>query len=148
MNKDTRKAEVDKQKLEPPRASQKLALSLYGPVALSFLLCTNAFAFKTEVSYYTVESCHKEGTSGIMANGEVLKNESLIGASWDSAFGTRLLVRNLANNRTVEIVIKDRGPAKRLYRKGRKLDISQGAFSRIADCKQGIVYCEVTEVLK
>lgn len=115
-------------------------------VLLVALLYTNAFAFTTEASYYTVASCKREGTSGIMANGKELKDDMLICASWDYAFGTRLLVRNLANNRTVEVVVSDRGPAKRLYRKGRRIDLSLRAFRAIADSKQGIIQVSVEEV--
>ena len=33
-------------------------------------------------SYYTVASCAREGTSGIMANGRRLNDEKLTAASW------------------------------------------------------------------
>lgn len=108
---------------------------------------TSALAFTTEASYFTYASCIREGTSGIMANGRILNDNSFICASWDYAFGTRLLIRNLANNKTVEVVVSDRGPAKRLYKKGRKIDLSLAAFNRIASAKQGLVQVEV-EVIK
>ena len=115
-------------------------------IILLLLFTTTAQAFQTECSYYTVASCLREGTSGRMANGEVLRDDMLIAASWDYAFGTRLLVRNLANNKTVEVVVKDRGPSRRLYRKGRRLDLSAGAFDKIASRKSGIIQVEVEVV--
>ena len=115
-------------------------------IILLLLFTTTAQAFQTECSYYTVASCLREGTSGRMANGEVLRDDMLIAASWDYTFGTRLLVRNLANNKTVEVVVKDRGPSRRLYRKGRRLDLSAGAFDKIANRKSGIIQVEVEVV--
>ena len=121
-----------------------LAVTIF--TILSALIYQTAFAFTTECSYYTVASCLREGTSGRMANGELLKDDMLIGASWDFDFGTRLLVRNLANNKTVEVIVKDRGPSRRLYRKGRRLDLSAGAFDKIASRKSGIIQVEVEVV--
>ena len=132
--------------IEPPMPGWKFVLAVVIFIILAALIYQTVFAFTTECYYYTVASCLREGTSGRMANGELLKDDMLIGASWDFDFGTRLLVRNLANNKTVEIVIKDRGPAKRLYRKGRRLDLSAGAFDKIASRKSGIIQVEVEVV--
>jgi len=115
---------------------------------LMFVVVSNAWAFQTEASWYSVESCRREGTSGVMANGEVLRDDMLIAASWDYNFGQRLKVTNIANGKSVIIVVKDRGPAKRLYRKGRKLDLSKAAFSQIADLKRGLIQVEVKEVVE
>jgi hypothetical protein len=49
-------------------------------------------------------------------------------------FGTRLLVTNPANNRSVTVTVTDRGP----FIAGRSLDLSYGAFSRIASPGQGV----------
>jgi len=49
-------------------------------------------------------------------------------------FGTRLRVVNQDNGRAVTVRIADRGP----YFGGRSLDLSAGAFSRIASLGQGI----------
>jgi hypothetical protein len=49
-------------------------------------------------------------------------------------FGTRLRVTNPANNRSVTVTVTDRGP----FIAGRSLDLSYGAFSRIASPGQGV----------
>ncbi|TMK83342.1 MAG: septal ring lytic transglycosylase RlpA family lipoprotein, partial [Actinobacteria bacterium] len=51
-------------------------------------------------------------------------------------FGTRVTVTNLANGRSVAVVINDRGPFG-----GRIIDLSQEAFSRIAPLGAGV--CQV-----
>jgi len=93
----------------------------------------------TEASWYSVASCLREGTSGIMANGKELRDEELTCASWDYPFGTVLLITNLANSKTVKVIVSDRGPSKRLYRLGRRIDLSKGAFGQIANLKSGII---------
>ena len=49
-------------------------------------------------------------------------------------FGTRLLVSNPNNGRAVAVTVTDRGP----FIAGRDLDLSYGAFSRIASPGQGV----------
>ena len=90
-------------------------------------------------SWYSRESCLREGTSGICANGEKLNDEKLTCASWDYDYGTLLLVTNVSNGKRVFVVVNDRGPSKRLYRMGRVIDLSKRAFSELAPLKQGII---------
>ena len=53
-------------------------------LTIASLLGTCAWAGEiTECSYYTKASCLREGTSGIMANGKVLRDEGFTAASWD-----------------------------------------------------------------
>lgn len=112
--------------------------------------CTNSEPARAEISpatgwasWYSYESSIKEGCSGIMANGEVYDEKELVCASWDYPFETRLKITNLANAKTIIAVVKDRGPAKRLVKKGRIIDLSQAAFARIADLKQGIIKVKI-----
>jgi len=86
----------------------------------------------------------REGTSGIMANGKRLDDQAFTCASWDYPFGTRLRVESAG--RSVIVVVTDRGPAKRLYRQGRIIDLSKAAFSELGSLKAGIlsVTVEVT----
>jgi len=101
----------------------------------------------TEASWYSRGSCLREGTSGIMANGKELKDHEHTCASWDYPFGTRLILTSLDTQRRVVVVVTDRGPSRRLYNMGRKIDLSKGAFSRIADLKRGVIQVKV-EVIK
>ena len=97
-------------------------------------------------SWYSTESCHAEGTSGIMANGKAMDNEAFTAASWDYRFGTVLRVTNLDNHRSVLVVVSDRGPSKRLVRRGRIIDLSRGAFRRLARLEAGIIKIKVEVV--
>jgi rare lipoprotein A len=53
-------------------------------------------------------------------------------------FGTRLLVRNLANGKEIEVKVNDRGP----FVTGVDLDLSKSAFAAIADPATGIITTE------
>lgn len=121
-----------------PRLIATLVVAIFMSVQ-----ATGAFAFITECSFYTVASCRKEGTSGIMANGKELKDDMFIAASWDYPFGTRLRVRNLVNNKVVEVIVSDRGPNRKLYNRGRKLDISYAAMYKLDGIRRGIIQVEV-----
>lgn len=103
------------------------------------LLFYTSLSWAKTASWYSIESCLREGTSGICANGEVLNDARKTCASWDYPFGTKLQITNLHNGRSVVVLVTDRGPAKRLYRQGRVIDLSKGAFSEIASIKQGVI---------
>lgn len=103
------------------------------------------YAFPATVaSYYTRESCAREGTSGIMANGRRLNDEAFTCASWDYTFGSRLRIRNVDTGREVVVSVTDRGPNKKLYRSGVTVDLTRVAYGRIADLKTGHCRVEVT----
>ena len=55
------------------------------------------------------------------------------------AFGTVVTVENLANGRTVQVVINDRGPFG-----GRIIDLSDQAFARVAPLSQGVCQVRLT----
>ena len=69
-----------------------------------------------------------------MANGRPMDPNAMTTAHPSLPLGTRILVTNPANGKSVNLVISDRGP----YHGGRILDLSSGAFSRIASLGQGI----------
>ena len=108
--------------------------------------CYAAQASVTEASYYTVASCLKESGQYTMANGRLLDDNKFTCASWDYPFGTRLEITNRQTNRKIVAIVTDRGPSKKLYKKGRKIDLSKAAFEAIADLKSGLVDVDV-EVL-
>ena len=100
-----------------------------------------------QASWYSVASCKQEGTSGIMANGKELKDEDYTCAIWGQKFGTIIKVTNIKTGASVQVMVTDRGPAKRLVKKGRIIDLSKSAFQKICDLEKGL--CEVRiEVLK
>ena len=97
-------------------------------------------------------------TRGRMANGEVLNDEAFTAASWDFSLGTRLRVRNQkrrthqngdnpkTNKDGIAVTVTDRGPARRLYRQGRRLDLSQAAFAALAPLSEGVISVSVEQV--
>lgn len=68
------------------------------------------------------------------ANGERMNPQAMTTAHRSLPFGTRLLVTNQANGRQVTVRVNDRGPAI----PGRILDLSSGAFSKLAPASQGV----------
>ena len=115
-------------------------------VAVVLSLSSAAWAYTTEASYYTRESCIKEGTSGFLtASGEVYNENQMSCASWDYPFGTRLKINH--KGKSVIAVVNDRGPNRRLYKRGRKIDLSSAAFGALAPLSQGVIPVTV-EVIK
>lgn len=69
------------------------------------------------------------------ASGQVFDPQALTMAHRTLAFGTRVRVTNLENQRTVEVVVNDRGPAV----PGRIADLSLGAARRLGMVDEGVV---------
>ena len=65
------------------------------------------------------------------ANGEKFDANGNTAAARTYAMGTRLVVRNPHNGRSVAIRINDKGPWGRAYAAGVKLDLARGAAKRI-----------------
>ena len=78
----------------------------------------------------------------LTANGERFDRKSMTAAHEVLAFGTRVRITNLQNNRSVVVRINDRFHS---Y-KGRLIDLSEASFARIAPLGQGVIPIEL-EVL-
>jgi rare lipoprotein A len=78
------------------------------------------------------------------ASGVPFDPQKLTAAHKTLPFGTRLLVTNLANGKTVEVTVNDRGP----YATGIDLDLSRAAFENIASLGAGIINIEYQEISK
>lgn len=74
------------------------------------------------------------------ANGEIYDQEQLTAASLTLPLGTRVLVTNLGNGRTVEVRINDRGP----YVKKREIDLSHRAATILGMLRPGTARVRVT----
>lgn len=86
----------------------------------------------------TTASWYGEAHRGLpMANGEPFNPQALTAASWFFPLGTRLRITH--GPRSVVVRITDRGPAWRLVRQGRRLDLSLAAFRRLGDPRHGII---------
>lgn len=94
--------------------------------------CTRANAAECHASWYGSECAGRP-----QANGKPFDPAALTVASWDYPLGTRLRVTH--DGRSVIVTVTDRGPARRLYRRGRKLDLSKAAFARLSDCNAGVI---------
>ena len=86
--------------------------------------------FQTGMASYYGGSWHGKKT----ANGEIFNENSLTAAHKTLPFGTKVKVTNLDNGKSVVVRINDRGP----YSKGRVIDLSKAAFSRIASISKGV----------
>lgn len=97
-------------------------------------------------SWYSRASTLKEGAGTKTASGEELDDSKFTAASRDFEFGTRLKVTNLENGKTVIVRVNNRGPARRLYRQGRIIDLSISSFSALSRLEKGIIRVKVEEV--
>jgi rare lipoprotein A len=77
------------------------------------------------------------------ASGEVFDMNDLTAAHPKLAFGTRVKVTHLENNRSVIVRINDRGP----FVQGRVIDLSQAAAAELQMVQSGLAQVKL-EVLK
>jgi len=61
-------------------------------------------------------------------------------------FGKYYLVCNLDNEKCVTVRHNDFGPVSSLFRRGRIIDLSRHAFSKIEDIKKGVTRVRIGEV--
>lgn len=70
------------------------------------------------------------------ASGEIFNMNALTCASNTHKMGTKLLVTNKANGKSVVVKVNDTGGFKKY---GRTLDLSRGAFKSIASLDKGVI---------
>ena len=112
---------------------------LVAAIIILFHSCHPAESTTLTASWYDRASCLKESGQHKMANGKELNDEGFTAASWDYKFGTRIRVTNLKNNKSCIVTITDHGPSRRLYAKGRVLDLSRRSFESIANLNEGVI---------
>jgi len=114
-----------KQVLKSILLSASLAFGALAPAAVE------AASSCAHASFYGMG----DGFHGLRAaDGSRFNAHGLTTAHKTLPFGTRLRVTNPANNKSVTVTVTDRGP----FIAGRSLDLSYGAFSRIASPGQGV----------
>lgn len=86
-----------------------------------------------QASYYSYECANLP-----MANGKAFDPEKRTCASWFYDLGTVLVVKSIDTGRSTKVVVTDRGPNRRLVRKGRVIDLSKRAFEDICSTSQGL----------
>lgn len=83
---------------------------------------------------YTTASYYANKFDGLKtASGEIYRHSKMTGANKALAFGTRVEIINIENEKSVIVTVNDRGPLK----PSREFDLSQGAFKRIGKLKDG-----------
>jgi rare lipoprotein A len=104
------------------------SLLLLGTIAPS----AQAASFQCgQASHYGIgDGYHGQRT----ASGQRFDAYGMTAAHPSLPMGSRVLVKNRDNGKTVLVTINDRGP----YAGGRVLDLSYGSFSRIASPSQGV----------
>lgn len=110
-------------------------------------LLTASQAYADTASWYSYQSCRKEGTSGVFtASGARFDENALTCALPHHSFGKSYRVTNLKNGKSVIVRHNDYGPNKKLVKSGRVIDLSKGAFRKIADLKTGVINVKVEAV--
>ena len=117
------------------------------------LLCLSLLAITTQaglaggVPSRGVASWYGEAHRGkLMANGQKFNPDKLTAASWFYPLGTKVRVSVKSEGQiksSVLVTITDRGPAKRLVRDGRIIDLAHGAFKKLAHPDDGLVGVDV-----
>lgn len=77
------------------------------------------------------------------ASGEVYRHEAMTAAHRKLPFGSRVKVTNRNNGKSIIVKINDRGP----FVRGRIIDLSKSAFSRIGNTSLGLIDVKV-EVIR
>lgn len=90
-----------------------------------------------------IASYYGDGWEGkTMANGKPFNKHKLTAASYDIPLGKHIKVRNMENDRVIEVVITDRGPNHRLHR---LIDISEAGADRLGYKHQGLTLVSIEE---
>jgi rare lipoprotein A len=76
------------------------------------------------------------------ASGVVFDQNARTAAHKKLAFGTKVKVTNLKNNKSVVVIINDRGP----FVKGRIIDLSRSAFKAISHFDAGVIKVRIEVV--
>ena len=76
------------------------------------------------------------------ASGERFNNYALTAAHKTLPFGTEVIVTNTNNGKSVTVTINDRGP----FVKGRIIDLTRMAFSKIENIDKGLTKVEIRVV--
>jgi rare lipoprotein A len=90
-----------------------------------------------KASYYSTKYQNRK-----TASGERFSNYSMTAAHKSLPFGTKVIVTNINNSKKIKVTINDRGP----YVKGRIIDLTQPAFSKIEKLDKGIAEVKIRVV--
>lgn len=116
--------------------SLKVLKTILSSIALASLaLAPLSAEAKSRCGIASFYGSHGDGFAyKTMANGKPMIPSAMTTAHPSLPLGTRLRVRNPGNGKTIVVVVSDRGP----WHGNRVLDLSAGAFQRIASLGQGL----------
>jgi len=120
-------------------------LSVLSVLIFSYAICASEDPgqdTQTIDTFYGIASWYSEDDAGILpttANMEIFDDEGLTCAIWDVPFHTLIRVTNQINGKSVIVRVNDRGPAKRLVKEGRIIDLTKAAFAEIASLDEGLI---------
>ena len=100
----------------------------------------------SSVIYKGMASWYSEQDPGVLettANMEAFNDTAFTCAIWDMPFNTFLKVTNLINGKYIYVRVNDRGPAKRLVRQGRVIDLTKSAFATLDDLGKGLIQVSI-----
>lgn len=117
--------------MSPMRAK----IATVGLLAAAFLL-PMSFAEANQVGHASWYALHSR-----TANGEQMNPSALTAAHRSLPFGSKVLVENLSNGRSVVVRINDRGP----FVGGRIIDVSKGAASVLGMVSSGTAKVRVSQ---
>lgn len=109
----------------------KLVFTVFLSLFSVFLLAQE----KGKASFYANRLHNKRTASGVLYN-----RDSLFCAHRKYPFGTRLLVKNMKNEKEVIVKVVDRGP----FVRGRIIDLSRAAADSLGFVRAGVAKVEVT----
>jgi rare lipoprotein A len=114
-----------------------------GLVILGFLLYAWSAlgAPETASTTGTASWYGREAEGRAMANGQPFDPSAFTCACWEYPLGTKLRVST--PDHSVIVTVTDRGPARRLHR---VIDLSEAAFSLLAEPKIGLIEVTITKM--
>jgi rare lipoprotein A len=107
-----------------------------------FFLAVCAFHLQAQEGYKKVGYAsfyHDKFEGRRTASGEKFRQKKMTCAHRTLPFGTKLLVTNLANDKTVTVTVNDRGP----YAKGRIIDLTRAAAKKLDFIQSGHTRVEI-----
>lgn len=108
--------------------------------SLVVLLTLSSYSFaESGIASYYGGKFHGRTT----ASGEVFNKWAMTTASNSHKMGTKLEVTNKANGKSVVVRVNDTGGFKKY---GRTLDLSRGAFAKIANTNKGLIEVTIKKV--
>lgn len=121
-----------------------VSMVLFSLIVWTFVLKGCAHADILQASYYSETSLKHDGqwdkSHGIMANGKLFDENALTCATRLYPLGSHLLITNIANNKSVLVVVTDR-IGKRFAKS--RIDLSKGAFLRLGRLSAGLIPIKV-----